>query len=88
MVLERLIEWNKLFNVEELIVNFEIKIHKSIDEILPNVALLGFFFHFAKVSKTKLGKRKMKKYYDTNHEFCQLIKIAISLKGSYHQDFF
>ena len=87
MVLERLKEWNIPFNVEELIVDFEINIHKSIDEILPNV-LLGFFFHFAKVSKTKLGKRKMKKHYDTNHEFCQLIKIAISLKGSYHQDFF
>ena len=60
MVLERLIEWNKLFNVEELIVNFEIKIHKSIDEILPNVAILRCFFHFAKVFKTKVGKRKMK----------------------------
>ena len=55
MVLERLKEWNIPFNVEELIVDFEINIYKSIDEILPNVAILECF---AKVFKTKWARGK------------------------------
>ena len=79
MVLEKLKELDIPFNVEELIVDFEINIHKSIDEILPDVAILGCFFHFAKAFKTKVDKKKMKKHYDSNHEFRQFTKKICSL---------
>ena len=58
MVLERLKEWNIPFNVEELIVDFEINIHKSIDEILPNVAILECFSILQKSLKQKWAREK------------------------------
>ena len=81
MVLEKLKELEIPFNLEELVVDFEINIHKSIDEILPDVAILGCFFHFAKAFKTKVDKKKMKKHYESNPDFRQFIKRAIGLSS-------
>ena len=57
MVLEKLKELDIAFNLEELIVDFELNIHKGIDEIMPHVEIFGCFFHFAKAFKTKVDKR-------------------------------
>ena len=76
MVLERLKEWNIPFNVEELIVDFEINVYKSIDEILPNIAILECFSILQKSLKQS-GQEENEKHYDFNHEFDQFIKEAI-----------
>ena len=81
MVLEKLKEFDIPFNVEEIISDFELNIHKSIDEMLPGVDILGCFFHLAKAFKTKVDKRHMKKHYDDNPEFQKFIKQTIGLSS-------
>ena len=60
MVSEKLKELDIAFNLEALIVDFELNIHKGIDE-MPDVEIFGCFFHFAKAFKEKVDKKKMKK---------------------------
>ena len=48
MVLQKLMELNIPFNVEEIITDFELSIHKSIDEMMPELDILGCFFPFYK----------------------------------------
>ena len=80
MVLEKLLELQIPFNLEEVISDFELNIHKSIDEILPEVDIMGCFFHLAKAFKKKVD-HKMKKNYDENPEFRKFIKQAIGLSS-------
>jgi hypothetical protein len=67
--------------VAELIVDFEINIHKSIDEMMPGVDILGCFFHLAKVFKKKVDKKNMKKHYNENPEFRKFIKQDVGLSS-------
>ena len=69
------------FNVAELIVDFEINIHKSIDEMMPGVDILGCFFHLAKAFKKKMDKKNMKKHYEENPEFRKFIKQSVGLSS-------
>jgi hypothetical protein len=81
LILEKLKELKIPFNVEEIISDFELSIHKSIDEMLPEVDILGCFFHLAKAFKKKVDKKEMKKHYDENPEFQKFIKQAIGLSS-------
>ena len=67
--------------MEELISDFELNIHKAIDEILPEVDVLGCFFHLAKAFKKKVDKKEMKRHYENNPEFQKFIKQAIGLSS-------
>ena len=81
LVLERLRELETPFNLEELISDFELNIHKAIDEILPEVDILGCFFHLTKAFKKKVDKKEMKRHYENNPEFQKFIKQAIGLNS-------
>ena len=81
LVLERLRELEIPFNLEELVSDFELNIHKAIDEILPEVDVLGWFFHLAKAFKKKVDNKEMKRHYENNPEFQKFIKQAIGLSS-------
>ena len=81
LVQEKLHDLQIPFNVEEIIVDFEINIHKGIDEIMPGVDILSCFFHLAKAFKKKVDKKNMKKHYDENPEFRKFIKQAVGLSS-------
>ena len=57
LVLEKLNEMKIPFNLEQIITDFELMIHKSIDEMLPEIDILGCFFHLAKAFKKKVDKK-------------------------------
>ena len=81
LVLEKLNEMKIPFNLEQIITDFELNIHKSIDEMLPEIDILGCFFHLAKAFKKKVDKKEMKRHYDGNPEFQKFIKQAIGLSS-------
>ena len=81
MVLQKLIELNIPFNVEEIITDFELSIHKSIDEMMPEVDILGCFFHLAKAFKKKVDQKRMKMHYENNDKFRKFIKQATALSS-------
>ena len=81
MVLEKLREQKITFNLEELITDFELNIHKSIDEILPEVDIMGCFFHLAKAFKKKVDQKQMKTHYENNDNFRKFIKQAVALSS-------
>ena len=72
---------NIIFNMKEIICDYELNIHKSIDEMLPNVDILGCFFHLAKAFKSKVDKMNMKSKYENNAEFRNFIKQCIALSS-------
>ena len=74
------------FNVEEIITDFELNIHKSIDEVLTSVYILGCLFHFAKAIKKKLDRKGMKCLYDNNCEFRRFVKKVVALSSLPLQD--
>ena len=78
-MIQKLEDLNIRFNVKEIICDFELNIHKSIDDILPSINILGCFFHLSKSFKKKLDKKKMKLEYENNHEFYKFIKQAVAL---------
>ena len=81
MILERLRELGISFNLKEIITDYELNIHKAIDELLPYVIILGCFFHLAKSFKNKVDKKHMKTHYEKNPKFRRFIKQAISLSS-------
>ena len=54
MIQEKLMELKIPFNVKEVISDFELNIHKAIDEMMTDVEILGCFFHLAKAFKKKV----------------------------------
>ena len=62
MVVSRLKGLGIKFNLKEVISDFELNIHKTIDDILK-IYILGCFFHLAKVVMTKVDKKHMRKQY-------------------------
>ena len=81
MVLEKLRELNIPFNLEEIITDFELNIHKSIDDMMPDIDILGCFFHLAKAFKKKVDIKHMKMHYENNDKFRKFIKQAIALSS-------
>ena len=81
LVLEKLKELGIAFNVKEIIVDFELNIHKSIDEMMPEVKILGCFFHLAKAFKDKIEQKKMKMEYENNPKLHKFIKRAVALSS-------
>ena len=57
----KLAENNIENNVKEIIADYEINIHKAIDEMMPDTEILGCFFHLAKAVQEKVDKYRMKK---------------------------
>ena len=66
------------FNLKEVISDFELNIHKAIDDIL-NIDILGCFFHLAKAIMTKVDKKHMRKRYEDDSEFRGFVKEAIAI---------
>ena len=81
LVQEKLKEMGILFNVKEIITDFELNIHKSVDEMLPGVSLLGCFFHLVKAFKKKIEQKKMKMEYENNPLFHKFIKQSVALSS-------
>ena len=81
MILEKLKEHNIVFNVKQIIVDFELNIHKSIDEIFPDVEILGCFFHLSKALQSKVEKNGMKVVYEKNFEFQRFVKKCVALSS-------
>ena len=69
------------FNVEEIITDYELNIHKSIDEMLPGIRILGCFFHLVKAFKKKIDQKKMKTEYEDNPIFHKFIKQSVALSS-------
>ena len=81
MVQEKLVELKINFNVKEVISDFELNIHKGIDDMMPSVEILGCFFHLAKAFKKKVDQKHMKNNYENNPEFRKFIKQAVALSS-------
>ena len=79
LVLKALEDAHVSFNVKEVISDFEINIHKAIDDSLENVSILGCFFHFAKALRVKVDKRHMRNKYQNNEKFQEFVKLATAL---------
>ena len=81
LVQEKLKEMGILFNVKEIITDFELNIHKSVDEMLPGISILGCFFHLVKAFKKKIEQKKMKTEYENNPLFHKFIKQSVALSS-------
>ena len=81
-MLEKLRELQIPFNLKEIITDFELNIHKGIDEMMSDVDILGCFFHLAKAFKKKVDQKSMKTQYDNDPEFRKFIKKAIALSST------
>ena len=81
LVQEKLKEMGIRFNVEEIITDYELNIHKSIDEMLPGIRILGCFFHLVKAFKKKIDQKKMKTEYEDNPIFHKFIKQSVALSS-------
>ena len=79
LLLEKLEELEIEFNLVEVIVDFELNIHKAIDEMMPAVRILGCFFHLSKAFQKKVTKNNMKTLYDEDIEFQRFIKKSVAL---------
>ena len=79
LIMKKMSELGLTFNLKEIICDYEINIHKSLDDLLPNVEILGCFFHLVKAFKKKVDKRKMKQEYSSNDQFRRFIKQASAL---------
>ena len=81
LVSEKLKDLNIPFNMTEIISDFELNIHKSIDDMLEDVDILGCFFHLAKAFQNKVDRNGMKLEYENNPEFHKFVKQAIALSS-------
>ena len=81
MIQEKLAELKIQFNIKEVISDFELNIHKALDDMLTDIEILGCFFHLAKAFKKKVDQKQMKKHYDNNPEFRRFIKQAVALSS-------
>ena len=81
MLLEKLKELNISFNVNEIICDFELNIHKSIDEVIPEAEIWGCFFHQSKAFKEKVDKKGMRSVYDNDYEFRKFVKQPTGLSS-------
>ena len=81
MLKKKLEELNIPFNIKEVISDFELNIHKAVDEILPWIFILGCLFHFANAIKKNVDKRGFKSLYDTNSEFRNFVKRVTALSS-------
>ena len=73
LVLKRLEELGIPFDLEEMICDFELSIHKSLDDMCPSIKILGCFFHFALALQRKVDKWGMKTHYENNEIFRKFI---------------
>jgi hypothetical protein len=53
LIQEKLAELKIQFNIKEVISDFELNIHKALDDMLTDIEILGCFFHLAKAFKKK-----------------------------------
>ena len=81
LIQSKLKELHIPFNVEEVISDFELNIHKSLDEMCPGVKILGCFFHFALALQRKVDKGGMKTTYEDDPNFRKFIKQAIAISS-------
>ena len=81
LILSKLKELQIPFNIEEVICDFELNIHKSLDDMCPNVKILGCFFHFALSIQRKVDKWGMKTHYEENETFRKFVKQVIALSS-------
>ena len=79
MVQEKLSELNIKFNIKEVISDFEINIQKAADQMLPEIQILGCFFHLSKCFWKRLQMKGMVTEYDNNAKFREFVKSAIAL---------
>ena len=79
MVLQKFEEEDIQFNTKEIISDFELNIHKAIDDILPDCKILGCFFHLAKAFKMKVDKGNMIHKYENDETFREFDKQATAL---------
>ena len=61
LVLEKLKEMGVKINIAEIISDFELNIHKAINDMMPEVDILGCFFHLAKAFNMKVDKKTHEK---------------------------
>ena len=69
LVQEKLKELNIGFNIKSVSSDFELNIHKSIDQMLIGVEILGCFFHLQKTFFHRVEKKGMKTRYDQDLMF-------------------
>ena len=81
MIKIKLEELNIPFVITEIITDFELNIHKAVDEVIPSVKLLGCLFYFAKAIKKKVDRSGLKTLYDNNAQFRNFIKKVIALSA-------
>ena len=74
LILINLKELSIPFNLEEIICDYELNIHKSLDDMCERVKILGCFFHFAQSLQHKVDKWEMKPHYENNEPFRKFIK--------------
>ena len=79
LILKKMEALGLTFNLKELICDYEINIHKAIDDLLPWIVILGCFFHLVKAFKKKVFQKHMKRYYMNNDKFRRFIKQASAL---------
>ena len=79
LIMSKMTEYGFPFNVKEIICDYEINIHKAIDDLLPFADILGCFFHLVKAFKKKVDQKHMKKEYSENDQFRRFIKQASAL---------
>ena len=81
LILEKLKDLEITFNLEEIICDFELAIHKSIDDICPDMKILGCFFHFALAVQRKVDKWGLKTHYENDEKFRRFVKQAIAVSA-------
>ena len=81
LVLEKLKELQIPFNLKQIISDYELNIHKSIDEVLPGIQILGCFFHLVKAFQKKVDQKHTKTQYEEDPHFHKFIKQAVALSS-------
>ena len=61
LILEKLKEMRVEINIAEIISDFELNIHKPINDMMPDVDILGCFFHLTKAFNMKVDKKTYEK---------------------------
>ena len=79
LIMKQMTEFGFCFNLKEVICDYEINIHKALDDLLPSVDIMGCFFHLVKAFKKKVDQKHMKTEYSKNEKFRRFIKQASAL---------
>ena len=64
MVKEKLAEIGLIIYIESVFSEFELNIMKSVDQMMPSVNIMGYYFHFKNEFINKIDKNGMKTLYE------------------------